>query len=241
MRFGERGARRGGAARCRCSRPPGAAPLPLKEARDRAPTSSARRSRPSARKRRSSGCRRRRRRWSRSSRAPRPSTRKAAIDALGRLAETKPGAGDDLLSGGFVHDGVPRRARRCGGIARRRARARRQGNRGAEGQRGAIPTWRRGDARPRERSGRAGKVLGAQAARALAEFAGDVDPSGALQAAAAMGALGAPVRRPAARWRSSSATRIRRCVRRRGGRRATSGRVRPILDRVLLASFAGGS
>lgn len=170
----------------------------------------------------------------------RPSTRKAAIDALGRLAEAKPGLAAGAL-GRLAHDKVPEvRADAAGAL----------GDVLAHGGKEAIAALRAAghdpDAATRRRAagalGRAGKgPLGAQAARALASFAGDVDPSVRAEAAQAMGALG-----PAGKEAGAALAQLVgdkdptvRAAARRAAREIGPGAAD--LDRVLLASFAGGS
>ncbi|HEY2746694.1 MAG TPA: HEAT repeat domain-containing protein, partial [Polyangia bacterium] len=170
----------------------------------------------------------------------RPSTRKAAIDALGRLAEAKPALAAGAL-GRLVHDKVPDvRADAAGAL----------GDVLAHGGKEAIAALKAAghdpDAATRRRAagalGRAGKgPLGAQAARALASFAGDVDPSVRAEAAAAMGALG-----PAGKEAGGALAQLVgdqdasvRAAARKAARDIGPGAVD--LDRVLLASFAGGS
>ncbi|MGZ3405322.1 MAG: HEAT repeat domain-containing protein, partial [Polyangia bacterium] len=119
----------------------------------------------------------------------RPSTRKAAIDALGRLAEAKPALAAGAL-GRLVHDKVADvRADAAGALGDVLAHG------GKEAIAALKAAGRDPDAATRRRAagalGRAGKgPLGAQAARALASFAGDTDSSVRSEAATAMGALG---------------------------------------------------
>lgn len=170
----------------------------------------------------------------------RPSTRRAAIDALGRLAEAKPGLAAGAL-GRLVHDKIAEvRADAAGAL----------GDVLAHGGKEAVSALKAAghdpDAATRKRAagalGRAGKgPLGAQAARALASFAADPDPSVRAEAATAMGALG-----PAGREAGAALVALVgdkdasvRAAARRAAREIGPGAAD--LDRVLLASFAAGS
>jgi HEAT repeat protein len=170
----------------------------------------------------------------------RPTTRKAAIDALGRLAEAKPGVAAGAL-GRLMHDKVADvRADAAGAL----------GDVLTHGGKEAIgalkAAGRDPDAGTRRRAagalGRAGKgPLGAQAARALASFAVDPDPSVRAEAAMAMGALG-----PAGKEAGGALAQLVgdkdptvRAAARRAAREIGPGAAD--LDKVLLASFAGAS
>jgi HEAT repeat protein len=170
----------------------------------------------------------------------RPSTRKAAIDALGRLAEAKPALAAGAL-GRLVHDKVADvRADAAGALGDVLAHG------GKEAIAALKAAGRDPDAATRRRAagalGRAGKgPLGAQAARALASFAGDVDPGVRAEAATAMGALG-----PAGKEAGGALAQLVgdkdptvRAAARRAAREIGPGAVD--LDKVLLTSFAGGS
>ncbi|HXU71428.1 MAG TPA: HEAT repeat domain-containing protein [Polyangia bacterium] len=170
----------------------------------------------------------------------RPSTRKAAIEALGRLAEAKPALAAGAL-GRLVHDKVPDvRADAAGSLGDVLAHG------GKEAIAALKAAGRDPDAATRRRAagalGRAGKgPLGAQAARALASFAGDPDPSVRAEAAMAMGALG-----PAGKEAGGALAQLVgdkdasvRSAARRAAREIGPGAVD--LDKVLLASFASGS
>jgi HEAT repeat protein len=169
----------------------------------------------------------------------RPSTRKAAIDALGRLAEAKPALAAGAL-GRLAHDKVADvRADAAGALGDVLAHG------GKEAIAALKAAGRDPDAATRRRAagalGRAGKgPLGAQAARALASFASDTDPSVRAEAATAMGALG-----PAGKEAGGALAQLVgdkdssvRAAARRAAREIGPGAAD--LDKVLLASFANG-
>jgi HEAT repeat protein len=173
----------------------------------------------------------------------RPSTRKAAIEALGRLAEAKPALAAGAL-GRLVHDKVPDvRADAAGALGDVLAHAGKEAGAAVGSLRGA---GKDPDAATRKRAagalGRAGKgPLAGVAAKALAAFAGDVDPSVRAEAAAALGELGGGARDagPALAALVGDKDPSVRVAARKAARAIGPGAAD--LDRVLLASFASAS
>lgn len=170
----------------------------------------------------------------------RPSTRKAAIESLGRLAEAKPGLAAGAL-GRLVHDKVVDvRAEAAGALGDVLAHG------GKEAVSALKAAGRDPDVATRKRAAgalaRAAKgPLAASAARALASFAADPDASVRAEAATALGALG-----PAAREAGSALAALVadkdasvRAAARRAARDIGPGAAD--LDKVLLAQFASAS
>jgi HEAT repeat protein len=124
--------------------------------------------------------------------APRPSTRKAAVDALGGIAEAKGGAAANAL-GRLVREKNPQvRADAAGALGDVLAR----NNKEAIAQLRAVardpdPVTRR---RAAGALGRAKGALQSPAAKALTSFLGDAEPTVRADAAAGLAALGAAAR-----------------------------------------------
>jgi HEAT repeat protein len=170
----------------------------------------------------------------------RPSTRKAAIEALGRLAEAKPGLAASAL-GRLVRDKVPDvRADAAGALGDVLAHG------GKEAVTALKAAGRDPDAATRKRAagalGRAAKgPLAGVAAKALASFVADPDPAVRAETAAALGELG-----PAAKEAGAALVTLVgdkdptvRAAARRAARAIGPGAAE--LDKVLLASFAVAS
>jgi HEAT repeat protein len=168
----------------------------------------------------------------------RSSTRRAAIEALGRIAEQKPSAAAGAL-GRLVHDKVPEvRADAAGAL----------GDLVAHGSKEAISALRAAGRDPdpatrRRAAGALGRARGATAttaARALAPFAVDAEAAVRVDAAAALGALGAPAREAGVivALVGDRDPSVRAAARRAAEQMGAPGSE---LDRALLSTFASGS
>ncbi|HZS36065.1 MAG TPA: HEAT repeat domain-containing protein, partial [Polyangia bacterium] len=172
----------------------------------------------------------------------RPSTRKAAIEALGRIAEQKPAIAAAAL-GRLVRDKNPEvRADAAGAL----------GDVISHGGKEAIAALRAvskdPDAATRRRAagalGRASASIQSTAARALTPFAADADPGVRLEAATALGQLGTGAQEGgalAALVADKDASV--RAAARKAAQQASSARAggSPELDKALLGSFAAAT